>query len=486
LLAGIVYTLLYLAFYPTIYTTMDEASYFGNAYVLRQGTIYSDVADVFVATNYPQGGHLISKYPLGMAGVIALLSLISWKLALGVNLLIHLLTFTIIVRILRRMAVPSAYALLYLLHPTAVIYSRTVMADPFSGLLMALAFDGLLARREALVGFWTGASLMVRTGNILALPSFVLSLWVEEIQRNRGKGVAWWKALLSPTIAFMSALPFVLFAGFYQVIVAGGLSSWVTGSFQLAYFPEMFTGYVGMLMLLYPGMLLAPLLYRGEGKIAAVGICYGTLLLYSFWFYRDTGSNPIETLIVGQRYFLAVMPLFIVTYAQVVYSLWKRIPENLVVRRYVPMAVSGVVLLVFCGIALIHVRHSRFLGKMAVVRDAVIQATTENDRIVCNTQIAKLLHPAWGVRTISVPWITTEAQEKLQNELQEWSAKEPGRRIVFALWVREGRKDDQEEADRVRRVANRFPTMKPTEALPEQVHMEWTGSGTENLRTPEQ
>src|SRR5262249_54440073 len=51
--AAALYIVLYALFWPRIYTTMDEAAYMGNAYVLRQGTIYSDVAGVAVTTNFP-------------------------------------------------------------------------------------------------------------------------------------------------------------------------------------------------------------------------------------------------------------------------------------------------------------------------------------------------------------------------------------------------------------------------------------------------
>ena len=70
-------------------------------------------------------------------------------------------------------------------------------------------------------------------------------------------------------------------------------------------------------MLLYPGMLLAPALYQGRGRVVIGGLCYGFLMLYSFWYYRDQGSSWAETLIVGQRYFLAALPLWIVAYSAV-------------------------------------------------------------------------------------------------------------------------------------------------------------------------
>src|SRR3712207_3442072 len=70
--AAVCYSLLYLFFWPPMYTTMDESSYLNMAYVLRQGTVYPDVAGVPTLNAFPVDGHMVVKYPLGMPALLAL------------------------------------------------------------------------------------------------------------------------------------------------------------------------------------------------------------------------------------------------------------------------------------------------------------------------------------------------------------------------------------------------------------------------------
>jgi hypothetical protein len=440
--AAFLYSVLYAVFWPSIYTTMDEASYMGNAYVLRQGTLYADVADVSVATNFvvPAHGHFVSKYPLGMAALIAALSVFGWKAALGVNLFVHLLTFAVVIRILRFLKLPGAFALLYLLHPTAVLYSRTAMADLASGLVLALAFDAALRGRWGGAGWWAGLSVLLRTGNVLSLPVFFVSAVLATSERfaDRVRNGA--------VLAASAAVP-VLTAGYYIVIVAGGLMDDHTGSFGARYFTEMFPAYCVSLLLIYPGLLLAPLLYRGPGKGMIIGVCYSCLLLYSFWFYRDKGSNPVETLIVGQRYFLAVLPLFLVAYAQVVWRLvegWAT-KERTRRRAVLGLAVVGAAGL-FAVSAGIHWRHARFLGTMTETRNAILHSTTQDDRLYVNMQAGKLLHPAWGKRRMEFGTHGKPASEHAAV-LKDWLRDGAGanRRVVLAYWFRNEQTQDRAE-----------------------------------------
>jgi hypothetical protein len=459
LAAGVLYALLYLAFWPTIYSTMDEASYMGNAYVLRQGTLYADAAGIAVPTNYPVGGHYVSKYPLGMAAVVAVMSLAGWKVALGVNLLVHLLTFVVVVKTLRLLRLPGAFALLYLLYPTAVLYSRTVMSDPLSGLLLALAFYQYLRQGYAATGALAGLSVLVRTGNALAVPIFVLAALLD---RPASVSEADWRARLRPPLLIVAAsLPPLAVAGYYAKVIAGGEMASHTGTFSLHYFPEMFPAYVIALLLVYPGMLLAPALYRGPGRLIVAGLSYAFVLLYSLWFYRDTGSGFADTLIRELRYFLAVMPLMIVAYAEV---LWRLLGERRTAG--VPLRVGAALVTtgLFAVAAAVSYKHARFLGTMAEVRNGLLAATTPADRIYCNMQVAKLMHPGWGRRQV----ILVSQPDRERASLRAWLNGQgtAGGRAVLAYWVRTGREDDQREAERVASIGGGFNAAPAKVPLP--------------------
>ena len=316
---ALLYAILYAAFWPRAATTMDEASYLGFAYVLRHGTIFPDLVPATALLAFPVNGHLVSKYPLGMSALLALGSFAGgWTAALGINLLVHLATFWVVIKILRDRALSPFWALLFLFHPTAVLYSRTVMADPASGLLIALGLFQLNKGRFFWAGFWAGIALTFRTGNVVALPVFALAAFA----LPRVSSVSFVNRVRAGAEVAVGSLPGLALAAYYMVVVTQGKMGQNTGSFSASYFPTMFGGYVVMLLVLYPGLLLAPLLAlilrRRDGfNLASAGVCYGTFALYCFWFYRDQGGSALETLIVGQRYFLAVLVPFIVTYAAV-------------------------------------------------------------------------------------------------------------------------------------------------------------------------
>ncbi len=458
------------------------------AYVLRQGTIYPDVIGLPVVLTFPVGGHQVCKYPLGMPVILAMVSVAGWSAALGTNLLVHLLTFCVLVRLLRRLQTPALFALLYLLHPTAVIYSRTVMADPVSGLLIALTFDAYLSRRRVLCGALVGASLLARTGNMVALLAFGAALLLESVptltfaaagladsqRRISRDGLGRWKKRLASVAAFgAGAMPFVAAALYYAQVVAGGQMGSHTGTFALHYFPQMFPGYVLGLMLLYPAMLLMPLAYSGPGKRALALACYGFVLLYSFWYYRDQGNSALETLIVGQRYFLAVLPLFVVAYATVIWRVVQSWPVK-AAKALTVSALAGISLLLVSTVAVSR-RHAAFVGRMAQVRTGLLRLTPTNATILCNTQVGKLFHPGWGLRDVRItggePTAGNVAQARARAEAG--MTRLGGSPVFVALWIRPAHGDDVKEARLLNRLCNEV-TVRPLSAaergdLPEQV-----------------
>ncbi len=447
--AALMYAAVYLVFLPQIYTTMDESAYMSMAYTLRQGTVYPDAAGIQAVSSFPVQGHMVSKYPLGMPLLLAAASLLGWQAVLVTNLAVHLASFFVLARLLRVLQVPSGFALLYLFHPTAVIYSRTVMADTLSGLLILLAFSAYLSRRDTLCGVVIGLSVLVRTANILVLPVFLaafLFLKPEARADNlRSAGTRSVRLLLG-------ALPFLLVAGYYMLVIAEGKMAGHTGTFSPSYFPQMFPAYVASLMVVYPGMLLAPALYRGPGRGVLACLAYGFVLLYSFWYYRDQGSSAAETLIVGQRYFLAVLPLFIAAYSVVLWKYmrsWSR-------RAQIALSLGSVVLLFLMTVA-IHFRHGRYLADLAQVRNTLVQIVAPDDLLVCNTPIAKLFHPGWGARNWWVPGEqgTPEALAAVERRFSSAMSR-PGTRVFLASWVRPGREGDQLESKTVKSIADRF------------------------------
>lgn len=442
--AALLYILIYVMFWPPIHSTMDEGSYLGFARVLQEGTLYADVAEERVVLALPAHGHHVSKYPLGMSALLALTSLVGgWTFALGTNLLLHLVNFVLVAILLRRQKVPAVLAVLYLLHPTAALYSRTVMSDTASAVLLTLAFWGYLRRNWALAGVLAGLSVLLRTGNAVALPIFCIAALLTTETGNEARLTDLLSRVRSAALFVLGATPFLLAAGYYAVVVADGQMGGSTGAFGREYFAANFTAYTIGLLLVFPGMLLAPLFYRGEGRGVLAGLVYGFLFLYCFWYYRDQGATAVESMIRGLRYFVVVLPLLTVAYGEVLWRLlFVRLPRSVHIGGAV-----AVVAVLFLVTLMIGKKHQESLMNMARVRDALLAQTNPADVILCNMQVAKLLHPGWGERRYLIP---AHTHEETVHTVRNMMANTPRGRLVVATWARPGRQDDRAEVERLK------------------------------------
>ena len=462
--AGLFYVLLYVVFWPRAYVIMDESSYLGLAYALRQGTVYSDAVGIQTPFDLIAGPHRIVMYPPGLPALYALLSFAGWKAILGINLVMHLTTFGFVAAILRRLRLPVAFALLYLLHPTAVIYSRTIMSDIPTGLLFAATFWCYLNRRYTLAGVLMGVALLIRNASLLGGPLLMLACLLEPFfspgeSSKKGPLPAEWRERLWAAIrVVLGWLPFFVFAYWYQAVVQEG--GW--HKFPLLKkesLPQGLKTYSTFLMVVYPGMLLAPAIYavlRRTGRAAICCLCYGFILLYSCYDFQDVAAGKLESFVVGQRYLLTMMPLFVVSYAGVLMEGAERFKVPGTVRRLVGV---GAILGLACVSVGIHFRHQKLLKESAVVRDTVGTAVAPSDYLICNSGVAKFFHPGWNhvQRYEPLPAQPEEIARVLDGALTQKKGVPP-RRVIVAAWVRDYRTESGEESVALRTIENEYQT----------------------------
>jgi hypothetical protein len=462
--AGLAYALLYLVFWPRAYAIMDESAYLGLAYALRQGTVYSDVAGINTVFDLTAGPHQIVMYPLGLPSLLALVSFAGWKAVLGVNLVMHLGAFALAAVILRRLRLPAAFALLYLLHPTAAIYSRTIMSDILTGLLFAATFWSYLNRRYTLAGVLMGVALLVRNASLLGGPLLMLACLLESAPRLEGEGdgrgmalrlpADWRERVRTAIMVLLGWLPFFLFAYWYQKVVQD--DAW--RRFPLlkpATMPQGLKTYATFLLVMYPLMLLAPLAYHKAGKAALCCLCYGFILLYSCYDFQDVAAGKLESFVVGQRYLLTMMPLFVVSYAAVVWGLAEKFRAPMALRRLAGVAAG---LALACATIGVHYKHHKLLKETALVRDVVGTAVAPGDVLVCNSSIAKLFHVGWNyARTFhTLPFDPDSIRKTLEEQGAKVTGK--GQRLVVAAWTRDYRTEAGGEGAALRYIENNYET----------------------------
>ena len=395
-----VYALVYLLFFPRMYTSLDEAANFGMAYVLRHGTVFPAQVGYDLPMS-PIGPHgPVCRFPIGFPAILALASFAGqWALFL-VNPALHLVATWLFAKVLRAAGIPAGYAALYLLYPGFVLYERTLFSDPFAASLVTISLYCFLRPRGLVwAGACLGLALTARSTGLVITVIFAAALLISEWYAHRG--VAWkeglWKGRMP--LFLLGLLPFVAVNAVYNFFTTGSaLHSTYSGDMlTLSNLAQLGPLYATSLLLIFPGMLLAPLFYRVRFWRAGL-VATSTVFLIAGSYYETTyGNNRWETLISVTRQILPVMPLYLLAYCGVLSKLLAasplmRTPQP---RRLAYGGTVAVLLLALVGISAFHQKH---LDVLMAVRGEVRRAVPAGSIIYGNKDIFKLHQPCGSGR----------------------------------------------------------------------------------------
>jgi hypothetical protein len=401
LLAAIVAALLYLIWYPPTFGIIDESTYLSTAYVYRAGTIHADVAGVASIGGVESGGHTVAKFAPLWPLVLAPFTAAGWRGAFAANLLLYLAGFVLFARLVRGAGLPRWTALLYLAHPTLLVYARTLMSDVAAGVPVLAAW--LLWRRggrgaAAGAGFLLGVSVLVRYTNVILVVLFVIAAGVDAARHAAGARRRIGPLLLGGTppaivLAVYDQIAFGTWwrgsAGYRDDRAGIGMS----GQFGWQVLGSGLEHYVTALLVVLPLLLLGVLLYRGRDRVMLRIVTLGFTLFFCFYYYRDRGEGFLATAVVGQRFLIPVLPLYLLAYAEV---LDRAVRAARVPGRWVGAGVAAAALAVTVAV---HVRHDAALRAVDARRRALYAATEDGAVVLCDTEARKLLHDVWGART---------------------------------------------------------------------------------------
>ena len=416
-----------------------------------------DVVGIQGLMGYPVGSHIVSQYPPGMPALLALFSLFGWKFALGTNLFVHLATFWVVACILRKIKVPTVFALLYLLDPTAVLYSRTLCSDMVAALCVTLALYFQLVRRPGWCGACLGISFVFRTANLIAIPLMALAYFlVDYLQVRDGRKTAPLHAAISAGRMLLGAGPPLILAYVYQALVQHGGWSRYGGGFpppSLAYLPQVFPKYVLYLSVIYPGMVFAPLLYRGAGRTSIFLISYGFLFFYGSYYFMNMGRSFAEDVVAAPRLMIVVLPLFIVAYSDIIWRLVGATDSKL--RLMAGALCAAILFLVAIGL---QKRHQQYLHEMDNARTAILTRVQPQDVLLCNIHVAKLFHPAWGTRhyfLFGAAWKYDVNLRSAEDAIRAGLTRRNGS-VFLADWSRDYRPETSDEVRCISDLQRRF------------------------------
>lgn len=425
---ALIYLAIFAYFYPPLPGIEDEVGFINQALMWKAGGYSAESAGIWPPFDsmlvdghhvpYRNAGRSILLLPFLYLGGF---DSIFWS-----GPLIHLATVFIFALACSGLGISILWSALILLHPTFLIYSRTIMADELAGLMILLSFYLYLrtgsrnsspakTSPQGCAPFWIGLPIgfgfLARSHIPLVVPAFVVSAWKD--QRVNFKSAAGFAFGMLIFVAVAVAYSYKLFS---QPVVPR------FGVFGPEFLSEHFPFYLIALGLLWPALVLAPVLYRGPHKWFFILATYPFLLFFSLYYFRDKieGSHS-QSLIVGLRFLQIALPVWILCYSLWLTDLAKNIP---LVKQSSVWSLRFIILVapIFPLVAL-NSAHSRHLEKLKIIKEAVENTIPENSLVVTNAFVSKLISiPTEGQKQFRVlPIELFEANEQvIAAEKQPW------------------------------------------------------------------
>jgi hypothetical protein len=309
------------------------------------------------------------------------------------GLLIHLATTLAGAALLTMLGRSPLWATLILTHPTLAIYSRTIMGDEAAGglILLAALFATVTDRRGAIAaGLSAGLAALMRYHAGLSLAIVAISIALDPRRAHRLRD-----ALLCSIAGGIIGITIVA----YNLTCYGAALDPVggpRGQFGLQFVAENMPFYATALMVLWPGMLLAPALDRSPIGGIARGVSGVFLVFFLLYYFHDRGSNFLETSVLGLRLIQPALPIWIVSYALVVDTRIAAIIRARVGPRPAALAGLAIALVLLGGIGAIFRKHQDYLLTLKGARDAIIAEAPSGSLIVTLGATYKLFGVADG------------------------------------------------------------------------------------------
>ncbi|GEM_PF-3340529 len=387
---------LYLFFYPTFYTTMDEAGYFDFAYNLKEGRIlYED--PMYAHFTLDAGKGLVSYYTIGLSALLLPFTFISWKALFLLNPLLHIGAFWFVYKILKKCSINPYMSFFYLFYPGFVLYARTLTADMVSASLFVIAFYFYLKddkKNYFISGVIFGLICLIKYYNIILAGCAVLARLFFPAKGKR----------LNILYLCYGILPFALFILLYNYRYYGGIFQFpyrIIGiEFSFNDIVRNLPVYIASTLLIYPLMIISPFMVKNHNAIKRPGviICFIFLLFISSNFFHQ-GSDYVHSLsfrhiakylMVSQRYILPIITLLLMFYLIILDRYAKKGKNR---NIFIVFALCVFLMGVYVSFA-----HQKYLLQGSAIRDAIYQNTEEGGIIICDGETSKFLQKNWGDR----------------------------------------------------------------------------------------
>ncbi len=377
-IAAAAFVALYAAAWPATWSIHDEQGYLSYALALTRGHLDPSEAGIFAVRSREIDGRVVPTFGLGTPALLAPAVALHWKAGFAVMALCHLLGFFACAAALRKAGIASWWALLYLFHPTALLFSRTLTSDiPAMALMMAGVWLWLGPRsRPLLAGLCWGLLPHIRFAMGAAVVALVLAsaftdLWaLRQGGRTPLRSTGWLLLGLLPGLALLLVLNTMLYGG--------PLVMPATWPISPASLPANLARYLLSQNLIYPLLLVVALAARSALRPQAIAVSVALLSLYGCFQFLYAGYGWLGSVLIGDRFFLPLFAVLVVPYAGALERSLRRRAGG--IERWVPW------LLLVLGLAAAvagTLRHQSVLQRQAELQDLLYEATDPDSLIVC-------------------------------------------------------------------------------------------------------
>lgn len=370
--------LIYFIFYPPFYAIMDECDYLTTTYTLKRGTFFLDKAGINPSTATVIGKkHMFSKYPPGNSILLLPLTFIHWRVGFLMNFIFYIMSFFIFYLLLKELGIPALFSLLFLLHPTLILYSRTMMSDIPSMFFILLGLYLIIKNKDLFAGFSLGFAILLRYSNLVIIIGVLIGYFL--MVRKKSINI------------LMGIIFFFIILSIYNIYVMEGFLSPLflptgAGAHSLSYLKTSGLYYLIALNIVYPFMLIVFIFSIFKKKLIFFNIVvFITVIFFSMYYYIDKGNSFFETIIKGQRFMIPIFPFFILIYADFLKK----------IRFIKPLVIFSSLFLIILAFG-INLRFYNFQKEKLHLKDILYEKTKDADIIICNGETGKLFNPFFG------------------------------------------------------------------------------------------
>lgn len=382
-----IYILLFLSFYPSFFTSLDENNFLRTAYLLKDGKISVEGKEYQIGFTYSDHLKAYVPYFIGQSILLIPFILLGWDWCFLLGMILHVIATYVFYKVIAKKYKQSIiYVLLYLFFPYLIFHSTTLYSDFSSAVLILCAFYLYLKNEKKdsiLSGILFGFVCVIRYTNILVfIPFFIYNLI-----KNREK-------LIHLLIGF---LPFIWFILIYNTMIFGSpfttpyhTAGFIgigrsTEAFSLYNYGTYLPFIIFRLLIIYPLMFFAPFCYKREGRWEILGAFVMFLMFYGARYQSGYGFGLEPSTLT--RYFLPIIPLILITYPDFVESVIKKLR-----KAGKPLLVMFTIAVII-GSSFLLIWQSNYLSQQYDVHKRIYTQTGNNSLIIGEPDIARyILH----------------------------------------------------------------------------------------------